>query len=430
MSDKTERPPLVTEKDVIAASAQLKNQSLPEGPSNPILKKTKYTIDGAQRLYLVVTDKGAKYWNFRYRFDGKEKEAYVGKPFPQTSLKDAKKQAALLNARILQGEDPAADKANERRKKQLAAGNTFDKAANAWHEYHSKRWSPLTSRQVREYLDKDIIPEFSGRQLDSIRTVEMADLLQKVVNRGAPDVAKKIQQWLGKIFTYARAHEWATTDPVRDLREIAPHVPQGRQYAHLPEDAVPEFLCKLRDDKSDPSVKGALWMILWSACRPGVTRTLLWSELDLDQALWTIEKGRNGMKLRYAHYVPLPKQAVEMLKQHRRITGAFDHVFLGRNDPGKSISDGAMTQLIKRLGYKGKQTPYGIRHITSTALNKRNYSPDWIERQLSHGDPDKVRATYNKTHWLDDRRVMMQTWADELDDMMARHASGRDGLSS
>jgi integrase len=418
MSEKMDRPPLETEKDVAAAVAQLKSPDLPEGPTNPKLKKTKYTVSGAQRLYLIVTDKGAKYWNFRYRFDGKEKEAYVGKPFPQTSLKEAKKKAAILNARILNGEDPSADKANKKHEKHLAAGNTFEKAANAWHEHRANRWSPLTSKQVREYLDKDMIPEFSGRKLDSIRTVEMADLLQKVVNRGAPDVAKKIQQWLGKIYTYARAHGWATIDPVRDLREIAPHVPQGQSYAHLPEEELPPFLRKLRVIKGDPSVKGALWMILWSACRPGVTRTLLWSEIDLDRALWTIVKGRDGMKLRYAHYVPLPRQAVEMLKEHHRITGKFEHVFLGRNDPDKSISDNAVNGLIKRLGYRGKQTGYGVRHVVSTALNKRNYSPDWIERQLSHGDPDKVRATYNKTHWLDDRRVMMQKWADELDEMM------------
>ena len=161
---------------------------------------------------------------------------------------------------------------------------------------------------------------------------------------------------------------------------------------------------------------------LWTANRPGVTRTLRWSELDLDQALWTIGKGREGMKRGYAHLTPLPNQAVAMLREIHKLTGTFEYVFIGRNDPGKPLSDGAVNMLLKRLGYRGRQTTHGFRHLISTALNEQGYEPDWVERQLAHGDPDKIRGTYNKAMYLESRRKMMQDWADYLDNIKLRSA--------
>jgi len=344
------RVPLRSEKDVAGAVAELKDPSRIESADNPLLKKTKYTVEGAPKLYLVVTDKGAKYWSFRYRSDGKEKEAYIGKPFPQTGLAEAKRRAAVLNVRLLAGEDPAMDKAKAKRQKQLDAGNTFEKAANAWHANRSRTWHPRTAAQVREYLDRDIVPAFAGRTLDSISTVDLAELLDKIAARGAMDVAKKTHQWLGKIYSFARAHEWAKTDPVKDLKEIARYKDVSENYAHISLDELPKLLRDLGEVDAMPSVKRALWLILWTASRPGVTRTIRWSEIDLDEALWTIEAGRDGMKLGYKHLVPLPKQAVAMLREQHKISGNLEYVFIGRNDPDVPISDGAISGLLKRIG--------------------------------------------------------------------------------
>jgi integrase len=121
------------------------------------------------------------------------------------------------------------------------------------------------------------------------------------------------------------------------------------------------------------------------------------------------------MKRGYSHLTPLPNQAVALLRDIQQLTGTFDYVFIGRNDPMKPLSDGAVNGLLKRMGYRGKQTAHGFRHLISTALNEQGYDPDWVERQLAHGDPDKIRGTYNKAHYLDQRREMMQAWANYLD---------------
>ena len=156
----------------------------------------------------------------------------------------------------------------------------------------------------------------------------------------------------------------------------------------------------------------------WTANRPGVTRSLKWSELDLDEGLWIIPKGREGMKRGYQHVTPLPLQAIEALQQLHPLTGKYEYVFVGRNDWRKPLSDGAVTGLMKAIGYGGKQTAHGFRHLVSTALNEKGYDPDWVERQLAHGDPDEIRGTYNKAVYLDQRRKMMQEWADYLDEAL------------
>jgi integrase len=184
-------------------------------------------------------------------------------------------------------------------------------------------------------------------------------------------------------------------------------------------DELPAFLDALDADEGSSMVKGCAKLALWTANRPGITRTLRWSELDLDDALWTIKRGRKGMKRGYQHFTPLPYQAVAMLREVHKLSGTFEYVFIGRNDPRQPLSDGAVAGMFKRIGYHGKQTMHGFRHLVSTALNELGYERDWVERQLAHGDPDKIRATYNKAHYLDQRRKMMQDWADYLDRLVA-----------
>jgi integrase len=182
-------------------------------------------------------------------------------------------------------------------------------------------------------------------------------------------------------------------------------------------DELPGFLRALDDYDGSELVKACTRLALWTANRPGVTRTLRWKELDLDTGLWTIQKGREGMKRGYSHLTPLPKQAVAMLREVHRTTGNFEYVFIGRNNPSKPLSDGAIGGMFKRIGYHRKQTAHGFRHLVSTALNDKGFAEDWIERQLAHGDPDKIRGTYNKAQYLEPRRKMMQEWADLLDAM-------------
>jgi integrase len=363
---------------------------------------------------------GSKYWRLRYRFGGKARMIAVGRPYPHTTLKESRATAAKFRALIEAGVDPADRRRTEKLVERKRIASTFGEAAEAWHRFRSQAWDVKTAEQARSYLDKDMLPKLRSRPLDAITPAELGVLVAGIEKRGAFDVAKKTRQWLKSIFSYARANGWTTADPARDLAAVAQRAPDKQHHAHLQVEELPGFLRALDAYDGSELVQACAKMALWTANRPGVTRTLRWEELDLDAGLWTIRKGREGMKRGYFHLTPLPRQAVAMLRELQNVTGNFGYVFVGRNDPGKPLSDGAIAGMFKRLGYQGRQTTHGFRHLVSTVLNDRGYEEDWIERQLAHGDPDKIRGTYNKAQYLEPRRKMMQEWADLLDAMRSR----------
>ncbi len=383
-------------------------------------RAAKYSMAVGNGLTLLIYPEGSKYWRLRYRIGGKARMMAVGKPYPETTLKQAIAAAAEIRSQIVQGIDPSDQRRTEKLVERERVANTFGEAAAAWHSFRSKAWSPKTAEQARVYLDKDVLPKLRSRPLDNISPVELGVLVAGIESRGAFDVAKKTRQWIKAIYAYARANGWTKADPARDLAAISAAGPEATNYAHISLDELPEFLHALEAYEASTLVKCCAKLALWTANRPGVTRSVKWSELDLDAGIWTIDKGREGMKRGYYHLTPLPKQAIAMLKEVQQISGHFEYVFIGRNDPRKPISDGAIAGMIKRIGYKNKQTMHGFRHLISTALNDKGYESDWIERQLAHGDPDKIRGTYNKAAYLEPRRKMMQEWADYLDLIMRR----------
>ncbi|WP_243038716.1 tyrosine-type recombinase/integrase [Dyella sedimenti] len=381
-------------------------------------RERKYWLaDELNNLYVLVMPNGAKYWKFRYRYDGRSDEVTVGKPYPRMLLPAARAEARRLQVLLDGGVDPQEKKRQEKRAAKQIRANTFEAAANDWYEFRTKAWKPRTAQQVRAYLDLDLLPALGRHPLDAITTSMLADLVHKIDDRGAPDVAKKARQWLKAIFQYARAKEWTTADPVRDLHAITIINAESEPHAHIPYEELPAFLAAMKEVSASPLVKGAAYLALWTASRPGVTRTLRWSEVDLDEGLWNIKKGRDEMKRGYRHVTPLSRQAVAALKDLHRISGTFEHVFVGRNDPSKPLSDGAVKAMFERMGYAGRQTMHGLRHVVSSALNRKGYVSDHIERQLAHKDPDKIRGVYNTEPYLEDRRTMLQDWADILDSL-------------
>ena len=161
----------------------------------------------------------------------------------------------------------------------------------------------------------------------------------------------------------------------------------------------------------------AIRLLLLTAVRPGELRAARWSEFELDDATWTIPKER--MKARRPHLVPLPDQAVVILRQLHQVTGHYALLFPGQQNPERPMSENTINKALRLMGYEGRQTGHGFRHLLSTELNGRGYNKDWVERQLAHGDKDEMRETYNHATYLPDREIMMQAWADSIDALCA-----------
>jgi integrase len=373
-------------------------------------------LSAGHQLTLLITPEGVGRWQQRYSFGSKFRTVSFGS-YPAVSLAEATAKSIAARDLLRSGTDPVEHRRAQKAELRRVVENTFGAAAESWYEFNQPRWTKSTAEKARQYLDKDILPSLRLRPITKVTSQDLGDMVAKVESRKAFNVAKKVRQWCSSIFKYSIARGLTRDNPAENLGAVAAPAPEPKNYAHLELGELPELLRALDGYSGSLLTVGAIRLALWTANRPGVTRTLKWDELDLDNAVWTIKKGREGMKKGYSHLTPLPRQAVAMLRDLHKISGTFEHVFIGRGDPLQPMSNMAVNKALEKMGFKGRQTAHGFRHLISTAMNERGYKADWVERQLSHGDPDKIRGTYNKAMYLEPRRKMMQQWADLVDSL-------------
>ncbi|WP_312600826.1 tyrosine-type recombinase/integrase [Pseudomonas luteola] len=378
-------------------------------------KAKPYGLPDANGLSLWIKPDGSKYWHFRYRLHDKQPRISLG-VYPAVTLAEAREKAAELRKLVAQGIDPSAKRKADKHQATEERANTFEAVADDWYAHRLPRWAQASALKARMYLDKDLIPALGKRPISAIERTELVKMLAAIEKRGALNVAKKCRQWLNQIFRFALAKGLIKYNPATDLDVVAAHAPAVRSHPFLPIAELPGLLEKLSTLQSRNVLTiSAIRLLLLTGVRPGELRHAPWSEFDLEAGLWTIPAKR--MKMRRPHLVPLPRQALEILHTLREITGRYELIFAGRNDPRRPMSENTVNKCLADLGYKDRQTGHGFRHLLSTELNSRGYNKDWIERQLAHGDEDEIRDTYNHAHYLEPRRQMMQAWADELDSL-------------
>lgn len=374
-------------------------------------KNSAYKLTDGQGLYLEITPHGSKLWRLKYRFDGKEKRIALG-AYPEVTLAQARHKRSDCRELLAQGIDPSAER-KATKQAQRTEGLTFEALAREWFEYNAPRWAEGTRGKAELYLQKDINPVIGARPVKTITRPELVDLVRKVEARGALNVAGKIRQWLHQIFRFGLATGVVDTNPATDLDVVAAPQKATRHHPHVSFAELPELLGKVEAAPINVLTRCAIRLLVLTAVRPGELRQAPWAEFDLESATWTIPKER--MKARRPHVVPLPRQAITILRQLQELTGGYPLVFPGQNKSDRPMSDNTINKALRLIGYEGLQTGHGFRHLLSTELNGRGYNSDWIERQLAHGDKNEIRDTYNHATYLEQRREMMQAWADSID---------------
>ncbi|MDH1012328.1 integrase arm-type DNA-binding domain-containing protein [Pseudomonas nicosulfuronedens] len=369
-------------------------------------------LDGSN-LYFRVKPDGGKSWQLRYKNSAK-KWAWLGLGgYPEVSGSLARKRAAEHREQISNGIDPQEQKRAAKVAAERAAERLFRVAAESWYDAKCQQGLAQSSLdKIRTYLDADILPELGDRQLDDISRTDCARLQMRIEDRGALNVAKKVRGWLNDIFGYAIAKGLTENDPASRLKSIAKPAPTPQQYPHLLEPELPDFIKALRRSNSRMIPRTAAWLCLWTASRPGMVRFAEWKEFDLDAALWTVPAAK--MKMRRDQLIPLPRQAVEALREVQAMTGRTRWVFPGTGPKNPVISENTIGKVYALVGYKGRLVGHGTRHTASTLLNEHDFDGDLVEAQLAHKE-EGTAGIYNQAAYLRQRREMMQWYADHLD---------------
>jgi integrase len=367
-------------------------------------------------LYLWVYLDGRKYWRMRYWQADKEKSLSIG-VYPKVTLSDARKKREELRKQLEANLDPSAERKATNLRKKLSAENSFQAVALEWYNKQLHTWVQHHADDVKRRLESNIFPTLGKRPLDQIEAPELLQAIRKIEKRGSYDLAHRVLQVCGQVFRYGIASGRCTRNPSTDLRgALTPHVKQ-HQAAVRPEE-LPDLLRAIAkyDEIGDKQTRIALQLLVQTFVRTNELIGAEWVEFDLENALWIIPAGR--MKMKTEHVVPLSKQTLAMLAELKEISGGSRFIFPGRNRD-KPISNNTMLFALYRMGYKGKMTGHGFRAVASTILNETGFNPDVIERQLAHCERNEVRGAYNRAEYLQERKRMMQHWADYLDSLEA-----------
>lgn len=385
---------------------------------------TRRLFDGAG-LYIEVSPAGGKWWRFKYRFGGKEKRLSLG-TYPETSLSAARR--ATLGARqvLAGGQDPGELRKLEKLKSSNPAGETFRDIALEWFGMQTAQWSEGHAERSKRQLERDLFPWLGDRRMQDIAPVELLATLRKVEERGAVETADRGLMLARQVWAYAIASGKVDRDITGGLKKaLTPY--RGKHFAAITEPVkFGELLRAIKIYKGGVVVRAALRLAPILFQRPNELRGAAWSEIDLDGALWTIPAARmkrekDGKEHGDPHLVPLPRQAVEVLRGLHGYTGHGVMVFPGERNHERPMSENALRVALLAMGYTPDvQTWHGFRATARTMLAEQlECDPLVIEAQLAHAVKDANGRAYNRTQYLKQRATMMQRWADYLDKLAA-----------
>lgn len=381
-------------------------------------KDKPYKLTDGQGLYLEVSPNGKKHWRFQYRFGNKRPRLALG-PFPEVSLQEARDRREQNRKLLRDGINPTVHYKRAKQEQILRAEHTFEATAREWHKLHSANWSAGYRKDILARLSKSVFPEIGTFPVAELTAQDILAVIRKIEARGAYDIAHRNLQAIGRVMRFGIATGRCTTDPTYRLSEaLRPY--QSQHLATLDIKELPEFLNKLQRNEARlyPQTIRATKLLMYTFVRTSELIAAPWSELNLDTAEWVIPAAR--MKMRKDHIVPLSEQVVMLLREQRAAYPNRDYVFPHHSKRFGHMSNCTILSAIKKLGYGGRMTGHGFRALAMTTIKEKlGYRHEVIDRQLAHQPRSKVDRAYDRAQFLDERRVMMQEWADYIDSLMA-----------
>lgn len=384
-------------------------------------QKRRKLADGGG-LTLVIKPE-SKVWWFRYRFGGKEKTYSLGS-YPEVSLKEAREGRDAARKLVAQQKDPVTHRRSEGAKNLSAASNTFKAVAEDWLKLQKGQLNDSTIDVTRNRLTKWIYPHLGTMPITEIEPPLVLQVLRKIETKGKHETAHRMRQRISQIYRFAISEGRASRDPAADLRGLLKAVPAKNRSAITKPEELGGLLRAMEAYSGQPATCAALQLAPMLFLRPGELRKAVWAEIDLKAGMWIVpgDRMKGTLKAKRAgqvpdHKIPLPRQAIEILKPLEKLTGHRPYVFESIK-PGRPLSDNTINTALRSMGYDSDtMVGHGFRATASTLLHEMGWPPEVIELQLAHRQRNQVAAAYNRSARLDERKTMMQQWADYLDNL-------------
>ncbi len=402
---------------------------LPEGRhkmklSDTSIRKAKpepkpYKLFDGKGLFILINPNGNKLWRIVYRFNNQTKTYYLG-AYPDISLAMARDELRELKSKLAKGIDPNVEKQeNTRREKaeQEKSQTTFKAVAQDWMKSYSAKVLPKQISKIDRMLEKYLYPAYGDIDVKEIKAFHILNPAKMKETQGKIHTAHRLISLAGQVLDHAFVLGYIELNPARTglYKKLSPEKVKHHAAITNPKE-IGELLCDIEDYTGSVVIKYFLRIMPYIFTRCGELRKSKWEEFDLlEEELWIVPKDRMKVK-EEDHKVPLPQQAIKLLLELKKITGTGEYVFPSTRQSTATISDAGPLNAIRRMGYdKETMTVHGFRSTASTCLNELGYPRDHIEKQLAHKDEDEVRAAYNRAEYFEQRKTMLQDWANYLD---------------
>jgi len=383
-------------------------------------------------LYVFVS-RASKTWKYLYRYNGTQNTLTLGS-FPKMLPKEARIELSKAKSLLASGVDPNQAKkdkvAFEREqvalKRQQAAfdTNTFEAVARQWFNLNLNGWTDSHAKKLMGRLENHAFPKIGNRPIASIKKADTIQLVECLVKTGKNETASRIYQIIKSIFTFANDRDLIESIPMTSKKALIPVFESKHMPAITDEKRLGEFLKAVDGYSGSLITRCALKLACYLPIRQGEFRSAQWDEFDLESAIWTIpaihrklpkiEKNNPSNFL----IMPLPTQAVSILSALKAYTGSGSYVFPNQQVRNKGcMSENTVNNAISALGFKGEMTAHGLRSTFSTLMNEQGFEADKIDMQLGHKKKDKVESRYNRAEFVSQRKVMMQYYADFIDNL-------------
>ena len=379
-------------------------------------------------LYLYVTPTGLKSWRYDYRVNGKRVTLTFGR-YPDVTLAVSRRKHLEARTALASGTDPAQQKKIQKLERSIALSNTFDDVAKSWFGGKERRRSAVWRDTHSLYLRRDLSPFIGRLPLADITGETMLAVLEKTRERSGPKTADRVRQTAAQVFDYGKRKLKVSVNIARGLAGWTDgEMPAKQHRAWLKASELGPFLAALDAYPGYLTTKFAALLLLLTFVRKKELIHAKWVEFDIDAEIWTVPPERMKMPTeekgrRHAgHYVPLSKQVIKILQELQPLCSGSEYLFPSNSSLEKPMSPSTLNMMLKRMNYDGILTPHGMRATASTILNELGFRGELIERQLSHVERNEVRRAYNHAEFIDDRRAMMQSWADYIDQVQAKSA--------
>ncbi|HGD3319628.1 TPA: tyrosine-type recombinase/integrase [Proteus mirabilis] len=376
-----------------------------------------YKVSDRDGLYVAVTKSGVISFRYDYRFNGRRETVTFGR-YSADGITLAEARAELIEAKRLlnAGISPASKKRDGIESKKI--GTVFkDYTVNFLND---AQYADSTRAMKEAIIEKEIYPVFGKLQLEEITTPRLRALCEKIKDRGAKATALQVREIVGSVFTYAIDRGYEISNPADAIKASSIGTFQARERAMSPKE-IGILFRELENYSCYPTLKLAVKFVLLTLVRKSEFIHATWDEIDFKNRQWVIPKGR--MKGRKEHVIYLSDQAMDILTGMKVCAMGSDYLMPGRYDIKKPLSNAALNNVIdgtvKRINEKGIEfepvTVHDLRRTASTLLHEAGYNSDWIEKCLAHVQ-NGVRAVYNKAEYAEQRRNMLQEWADMVDE--------------